>query len=114
MTKETKQQLIQRLQHTADAYMKAVSTSEADALEFRRDQYGLTEAEFAQILGIQLSQYSETIHGQRRLSVKSVVRAIAIGVLPEPLLFGRIKACTRPVMTCAFLPINSDVQEVAT
>lgn len=88
---ETRQQLIQRLQWTADTYARASATPEAQALEFHRDLYALTEAEFAQILGIQLSQYNETIHGQRRLPVKSVVRAIAIGVLPEPLLFGRIK-----------------------
>lgn len=89
---ETHDQLIQRLMQRADACTASTRISEADALEFRREQYGLSASEFAQILNIQKSHYSETISGKRRLPINAVARAIAVDVLPGPLLSGRRKA----------------------
>ena len=57
-----------------------------DALEFRRDQYGLTQREFAAILGLQNSHYSEIINGKRRLTLGATKRAFAIGVPADVLL----------------------------
>ena len=63
--------------------------SEIDALEFRRDQYGLSQRDFAEILGIMPSHYSEVAKGKRRLPINAVARAVAIGVPVPPLLSGR-------------------------
>ena len=57
-----------------------------DALDFRRDQYGLTRTEFAMLLGISAAHYSEVMHGRRRLPIGSVKRAYAIGVPADALL----------------------------
>jgi antitoxin component HigA of HigAB toxin-antitoxin module len=65
---------------------KAVDVSVADALEFRRDQYGLTQSEFAAVLGMQKSHYSEVLSGKRRLPLEATKRAFAIGVPAEVLL----------------------------
>jgi|SRR6186713_591832 len=86
--RESTEHLRSRLMGEADAGVVSEVT-EADALEFRRDAYGLTASDFAHILGIQKSHYSETIAGKRRLPINSVARAIAIGVLVAPLLAGR-------------------------
>ena len=65
---------------------KAVDVSVADALEFRRDQYGLTQAEFAAILGLGKGHYSEVVRGKRRLPLNATRRAFAIGVPADVLL----------------------------
>mgnify|MGYP001029981495 CR=1 FL=1 len=65
---------------------KAVDVSVADALEFRRDQYRLTQGEFAAILGLHPGHYSEIINGKRRLPIGAMKRAFAIGVPAEVLL----------------------------
>ena len=57
-----------------------------DALEFRRDQYGLTQREFAAILGLQNTHYSEIISGKRRMTLGATKRAFAIGVPADVLL----------------------------
>ena len=57
-----------------------------DALEFRRDQYGLTQREFAAILGLQNTHYSEIISGKRRMTLGATQRAFAIGVPADVLL----------------------------
>jgi predicted transcriptional regulator len=53
-----------------------------NALEFRRDQYGFTQAQFAEILQMRPSHYSEFINGKRELPKNAIRRAIAIGVPP--------------------------------
>mgnify|MGYP000917390101 CR=1 FL=1 len=65
---------------------KVVDVSVADALEFRRDQYGLTQSEFAAILGLQKGHYSEIVNGKRQLPIGATKRAFAIGVPAEVLL----------------------------
>lgn len=65
---------------------KASAVSLADALEFRRDQYGLKSAEFAAILGLTPPKYSEVINGKRNMPLNARIRAFAIGVPAEVLL----------------------------
>lgn len=56
------------------------------ALEFRRDQYGLKAREFAAILGLTASHYSEIISGRRSMPLNARIRSFAIGVPAEILL----------------------------
>jgi antitoxin component HigA of HigAB toxin-antitoxin module len=65
---------------------KASDVSLADALEFRRDQYGLKAAEFAAILGLTPPKYSEVINEKRNMPLNARIRAFAIGVPAEVLL----------------------------
>ena len=74
-----------RLLTEAQAGVKC-KVSAVDALEFRREQYGLTQAEFAALLGMQSSHYSEFLHEKRRLPIGAVKRAYAIGVPADALL----------------------------
>lgn len=56
------------------------------ALEFRREQYNLTQDEFAFILGVRPSHYSEVVRGRREITKKTMRRAFAIGVPAAVLL----------------------------
>ena len=56
------------------------------ALEFRREQYGLSVKEFSFILGLERSHYNEVINGKREITVKAMRKAAAIFVVPEALL----------------------------
>ena len=58
----------------------------ADALEFRRDQYGLNKGEFAALLGMQASHYGEIVRGKRGMPLRAIKRAYAIGVPADVLL----------------------------
>ena len=82
--KETTDQIMSRL------FLEAAGTphtaSIGDALEFRRDQYGLDRLQFAVLLGIQPSHYSEVVTGKRDLPITATKRAYAIGVPAEVLL----------------------------
>ena len=64
-----------------DSKMPSVS----EALEFRRQQYGLSRSEWAYVLGTTPSHYSEVENGKRTLSKKSMARAYAFGVPPSVL-----------------------------
>jgi DNA-binding transcriptional regulator YiaG len=55
-------------------------------VEFSRDQYGLTQAEFASLLGMLPSHYSEFINGKRSFPQVAMKRAFAIGIPAETLL----------------------------
>lgn len=57
-----------------------------EALEFRREQYGLNRAQFAFVLGLSRSHYSEFVSGKRALPIKSLAKAYAIGVPANALL----------------------------
>lgn len=65
---------------------KACDVSLIDALNFRRDQYGLKNAEFAAILGMTATHYSEFVNGKRNLPLNARIRAFSIGVPAEVLL----------------------------
>jgi antitoxin component HigA of HigAB toxin-antitoxin module len=64
--------------------------SQIEAVEFRREQYGLNSSEMAQVLGIARSHYSEFVLGKRQLPITAIIRAFAIGV-PAESLFQVIK-----------------------
>lgn len=84
MTKpKTKAAIIRRLLKESKGKVSYVSV--AGALEYRRDQYGLSRQEFAAIIGLTASHYSEIINGKRRLPLSATIRAYAIGV-PAPVL----------------------------
>ena len=85
MSKEPKPTMILRLLAEAQAGKKA-RVSIPDALEFRRDQYGLTRTEFAALLGLGLNHYGEIINGKRGIGKTAMRRAYAIGVPAEVLL----------------------------
>ena len=81
---ETKAQRIRCLKKEAAGVSCEISVG--DALEFRRDCYDLTATEFAEILGLGASHYSEIIHGKRRLPLSALKRAHRIGVPVSVLL----------------------------
>lgn len=57
-----------------------------EALEFRREQYGLTQREFARLLGMGHTHYSEFANGKRQLPRKAMGNAYRIGVPADVLL----------------------------
>lgn len=84
-TPEPKPVIILRL--LAEAKVgKKFEVSICDALEFRREQYGLTKNEWAAVLGISASHYSEFTNGKRSLPLSATKRAFAVGVPAELLL----------------------------
>lgn len=82
---EPKPAMILRLLTEAQAG-KSCDVSIADALEFRRLQYGLKASEFAAILGMTSQKYSEVINGKRNMPLNARIRAFAVGVPAEVLL----------------------------
>jgi antitoxin component HigA of HigAB toxin-antitoxin module len=83
--REPKSSIIKRLLIEATAPSN-ISITVAEALEFRREQYGLTRTEFAAVLGLARSHYNEVVNGKRQLSIKAVKRAFAVGVSVDVLL----------------------------
>ena len=67
---------------------KHVDVSAAEALEFRRDQYGLDVKDFCYILSISKGHYSEIINGKRNPPLSLIRNAASIGVPLETLVFG--------------------------
>lgn len=84
--REEKPKRILRLLAEVEAQAKEDSSSLIAALEFRRDQYELTQAEFAFVLGLYPSHYNEIIKGKRALPLRATKRAFAIGVPASALL----------------------------
>lgn len=85
MCRESKDALISKLVAEATSGNRA-TVSLSQALEFRRDQYGLSKKEFAKVLGLQASHYSEVVNGKRALPIAATKRAFAVGVPAEALL----------------------------
>lgn len=65
---------------------KTCELSIIDALDFRRELYGLTRSEFAAILGMDPPHFSEVMAGKRNLPLNARIRAFALGVPAEVLL----------------------------
>lgn len=82
---EPKPAMILRLLSEAQAGVKS-PVPLADALEFRRDQYGLTRGDFAALIGLSLAHYGEVISGARSIPKRAMRRAYAIGVPADVLL----------------------------
>lgn len=87
-TEESKEDLIRRLKREVAEGVEANSAGEA--LEFRRDQYGLTRDEFCEILSIGVDHYSEIIDGKRPTPMTLVRKANAIGVPLSSLVHGSV------------------------
>jgi antitoxin component HigA of HigAB toxin-antitoxin module len=83
--KETKESIIARLTKQANTRIKC-EVSLIDMMEFRRDQYGLTQKEFASIIGMSVSHYNEFIHGKRNLPLNARTKAYRIGISADILL----------------------------
>ena len=77
-------QLLARLY--AEAAGKPQSITAVDALEFRRDAYGLNQQQWAALLLIGQSHYSEFVKGRRPLPKIAIKRAYALGVPADVLL----------------------------
>lgn len=84
--KESKADLICRLIKEVDNGVEA--NSAAEALEFRRDQYGLSRKDFCYILSIGTSHYSEIINGKRPVTIILARNASTIGVPLDSLIHG--------------------------
>lgn len=82
---EEKAKLLKRLKSEATAKRNS-KVSQREAVEFRRDQYGLTQPEMAEILGISKGKYSEFVNGKIRLPMNAMQKAYRIGVPAECLL----------------------------
>lgn len=54
-----------------------------DAVEFRRDAYGLTSRQWAKVIGTTPSHYSEFVHGKRGLTLAQAARCFEFGVPAE-------------------------------
>lgn len=93
-SREPRPVMILRLLAEAEAGIQCRVTI-PDALEFRRDQYGLTKSEFAALLGLALSHYGEILSGKRGIGKTAMRRAYAIGV-PADVLLQPEKAVFQP------------------
>ena len=76
--REPRPAMILRLLAEAQAGVKC-EVSMVDALNFRREQYGLSWAEFGMLLGLSAQHMSEVKNGKRRLPIGALKRAYAIG-----------------------------------
>ncbi len=56
------------------------------AMEFRRGQYELNIRQWASVLGMSPSHYSEFLHGKVRLPYQAACRAYVVGVSADILL----------------------------
>ncbi|KQY83732.1 helix-turn-helix domain-containing protein [Pelomonas sp. Root1444] len=56
-----------------------------EAVEFRRDAYGLDCRQWAAVLGMAPSHYSEFVNGKRPLPKRAMTNAFAYGVPAEAL-----------------------------
>jgi len=83
--REPRPAMILRLLAEAQAGVTC-DVSMVDALNFRREQYGLTWAEFGMLLGLSAQHMSEVKNGKRRLPIGALKRAYAIGVPADALL----------------------------
>lgn len=86
--RESKQSIIKRLSRdVVRPTPKNSLPTIVEMIEFKRiDCYELNQTEFAKILGMSKSHYSEFIHGKRELPINSLRRAYAIGCSADVLL----------------------------
>jgi hypothetical protein len=59
--------------------------STVEAVEFRREQYALNCAQWAYVLGMNPTHYSEFVHGHRSIPKEAMAQAYAYGVPAEAL-----------------------------
>ena len=56
-----------------------------EAVEFRRQQYGLTKRDWAKVIGLQPSHFTEFTQGKRNLTLKQAAKCFQYGVPAESL-----------------------------
>ncbi len=86
----THQRKLARLLKQANTAQGSKVTA-AEAVEFRREAYGLTKTDMALVIGIQKSHYTEFTQGERSLTVAQIRRAVLVGVPASALLNLRIQ-----------------------
>ena len=84
---ESKTDIICRLIKEVDRGVPC-EVSVGEALEFRREAYGLSVKDFCYILAIGKTHYSEIINGKRNPPISLVRNANLIGVPLNSLLYG--------------------------
>ena len=84
---ESKTDIICRLIKEVDKGVPC-EVSAGEALEFRREAYGLSVKDFCYVLSIGKTHYSEIINGKRRPPINLVRNANCIGVPLNSLLYG--------------------------
>lgn len=89
-TREPKPQIIARLL-TAVEKPLAAGCDFIESMEFRRNQYGLTQREFAFILGMTESKYSELKSKKINLTKQQAARLFQIGVPAESILIELVR-----------------------
>lgn len=57
-----------------------------DALRFRIEQYGWSDAKFARAIGMQRSHFSEVMTGKKRLPINAIRKAVELGIPAKVLL----------------------------
>lgn len=88
--REPKFQIIARL--LADTEKPLIGQADfIESIEFRRDQYGLTQREFAFILGMSESKYSELKSKKINLTKPQAARLFQIGVPAEAILIELVR-----------------------
>ena len=63
-----------------------------EAVEFRREQYGLTKRDWAKVIGLTAGHYTEFTQGKRNLTLKQAAKCFQFGV-PAELLFQCTSDC---------------------
>jgi antitoxin component HigA of HigAB toxin-antitoxin module len=66
--------------------MRFAIPSIPSALAFRQEQYGWTQRQMADKLGLQNSHYNEILKGKRKLPFEAACRAFKLGVPAKVLL----------------------------
>lgn len=62
------------------------TTNPIDALRFRIEQYGWTDAKFAKAVGMAASHFSEVMNGKRKMPIVAIRKAVELGVPAKLLL----------------------------
>jgi len=83
---ETPDETFKRVLQEANAGCGFDAQIVRDAVEFRREAYGFTQKQMAEVLGIPCSKYSEFKNGKRRLPRSALIRAWVVGVPAESLI----------------------------
>lgn len=87
MAMRNREEMYQRKAYVAELMARSLrpfdGPSVVGAVEFRRDQFGLNDSEWAQVLGMAKQHYSDFKAGRRSLPITAMVRAFALGVPAE-------------------------------
>ncbi|MEM7697191.1 MAG: hypothetical protein AAF236_02165 [Verrucomicrobiota bacterium] len=77
--KRQRQEIMEKLEGQIANYPKPELTL-ADALEIAREAYGLRGYQFAKLLGMPKTRYSEVVNGSRGLTKSAMIKAFRVGI----------------------------------